>query len=159
MPEFSIETIIAAPVEACFELALSVDAHTASMGPSGERAIAGVTSGVMQLGDTVTWRAKHFGLPFRMTSWITAYERPHRFVDEQQRGPFASWWHEHTFVGAPTGRTVMVDVIRFRSPLGPLGRLVDRLILARYLSRLIRQRNAWLAQALEDVRPQVGREP
>jgi len=83
-----LETLIAAPVAACFDLSLSVDAHTVSMAASGERAVAGVTSGVMKLGDTVTWRARHFGIAFRMTSAITYYERPIRFVDEQQRGPF-----------------------------------------------------------------------
>lgn len=149
MPEFRIETVITAPVEACFELSLSVDAHTASMGPSGERAVAGVTSGIMSLGDTVTWRARHFGLPFRMTSAITAYERPHRFVDEQQRGPFAFWWHEHTFRPLDPGTTLMVDTVRFRSPLGPLGRLIDRVVLGRYMPHLIRQRNAWLTRELE----------
>jgi ligand-binding SRPBCC domain-containing protein len=150
VPEFRLETTVGAPVDACFELSLSVDAHTPSMGPSGERAIAGVTSGVMQLGDTVTWRARHFGVPFRLTSRITEYERPVRFVDEQQRGPFAFWWHEHTFRDLGSATTLMVDVIRFRSPLGPLGRAVDRGVLGRYMPHLIRQRNAWLRQALEE---------
>ena len=45
MPSVRIETVIAAPAADCFGLSLSVDAHTASMGPSGEQAVAGVTSG------------------------------------------------------------------------------------------------------------------
>lgn len=94
MPCFRLETVIAAPLTACFDLSLSVDARTASMGPSGERAVGGVTSGLMEPGDTVTWRARHFGIAFRMTSAITSFERPSGFVDEQQQGPFASWWHE-----------------------------------------------------------------
>jgi ligand-binding SRPBCC domain-containing protein len=148
VPELRLETIVAAPVEACFDLSLSVDAHTASMGPSGERAVAGVTSGLLRLDDTVTWRARHFGVPFRLTSKIVEYERPRRFVDEQQRGPFSYWWHEHTFHPLESGETSMIDVIRFRSPFGPLGRAVDRVLLGRYMERLIRQRNAWLVQAL-----------
>jgi hypothetical protein len=63
-----LETVIAAPIGDCFELSLSVDAHTASMRVSGERAVGGVTSGIMKLGDTVTWRARHVGIVFRMTS-------------------------------------------------------------------------------------------
>lgn len=149
MPSFRIETVIAAPVADCFDLSLSVDAHTASMGPSGERAVAGVTSGEMELGDTVTWRARHFGIPFRMTSAITEYERPARFVDEQQRGPFGSWWHEHRFTTTDAGGTLMVDVVRFRSPLGPLGRVADTVVLGRYLPHLLSRRNAWLKQELE----------
>jgi hypothetical protein len=50
---------------------------------SGELAIGGVTSGIMKLGDTVTWRARHFGMIFQMTSAITEYQYPSRFVDEQ----------------------------------------------------------------------------
>jgi ligand-binding SRPBCC domain-containing protein len=149
MPSFRLETVIAAPVAACFDLSLSVDAHTASMGPSGERAVAGVTFGELGPGDTVTWRARHFGVPFRMTSAITAYERPERFVDEQQQGPFASWWHEHRFTPTDAGSTLMVDLVRFRSPLGPLGRVADAVVLGRYMPHLLRQRNTWLKQALE----------
>jgi ligand-binding SRPBCC domain-containing protein len=148
MRRISIETRIAAPVAACFDLSLSVDAHANSMAASGERAVAGVMSGVMTLGDSVTWRARHFGIPFRMTSAITEYKRSERFVDEQQRGPFSYWWHEHTFHPLESGATTMIDVIRFRSPFGPLGGAVDRVLLGRYMERLIRQRNAWLVQAL-----------
>jgi hypothetical protein len=69
-----LETLIAASIGECFDLSLSVDAHTASMRASGERAVSGVTSGALKLGDTVTWRARHFGIVFRMTSAITEYD-------------------------------------------------------------------------------------
>ncbi|GAA1712747.1 hypothetical protein GCM10009809_06090 [Isoptericola hypogeus] len=142
---------LAAPPEACFEESLSVDAHTASMSRSGERAVGGVTTGVMRLGDTVTWRARHFGLPFTMTSVISAHDAPHRFVDEQVAGPFGRWWHEHRFEAVDTG-TVMTDVVEFASPAGPLGRAVDHLVLTRYMTRLLRTRNAWLADAVRGPR-------
>jgi len=144
-----LETLIAAPIEACFELSLSVDAHAASMSGSREQAIAGVTSGALALGDTVTWRARHFGIPFPMTSAITAYEYPTRFVDEQVRGPFRRWWHEHTFESLDGGRIRMIDVAEFRSPVRPVGSLVDRFVLDRYMRQLLVQRNAWLKQTLE----------
>ena len=115
---------------------------------SGERIVAGVANGSMKLGDTVTWQARHFGIPFRMTSKITEYESPRRFVDEQTRGPFALWWHEHHFE-ASTGHVVMTDVVRFRSPAGPIGRLVDHYVLADYMARLLTTRNAWLKANLE----------
>lgn len=149
MRSFRLETVIAAPAGDCFSLSLSVDAHTASMGASGERAVGGVTRGVMTLGDTVTWRARHFGIVFRMTSAITEYTYPTRFVDEQQRGPFRRWRHEHTFTAMADGRTVMTDVVAFRSPLGPLGFLADLLVFDHYMPRLLRQRNAWLKATLE----------
>jgi ligand-binding SRPBCC domain-containing protein len=144
-----LETRIAAPQVNCFELSLSVDAHTTSMGRSGERAVAGVTSGSMGLGDTVTWRARHFAIPFRMTSVIAAYERPNRFVDEQVGGPFRCWRHEHLFRQLTAGQTLMVDLVQFHSPLGPIGHVVDHLLLNRYMARLLRRRNTWLKATLE----------
>ena len=145
-----LETRIAAPVERCFALSLSIDAHSASMSASRERAVGGVTSGEIGAGQTVTWQARHFGVPLRLTSRITAHSRPHRFVDEQIRGPFSRWWHEHRFeeVG---GETLMTDRIEYDAPLGALGRLAERLILDRYMRRLIERRNLWLKQALESA--------
>lgn len=147
MPEFETETRLAAPPGRCFALALSVDAHTASMSRSGERAVGGVTAGRMGPGDEVTWAARHFGVPFRMTSRITAHDEPHRFVDEQVSGPFAAWWHEHRFAADGEG-TLMTDRIRYRLPLGPLGALAGRAGVDAYLRRLIVQRNAWLRSTL-----------
>jgi ligand-binding SRPBCC domain-containing protein len=153
MRTISIQTRIAAPVTACFDLSLSVDAHANSMAASGERAVAGVMSGAMTLGDSVTWRARHFGIPFRMTSAITEYERPERFVDEQQRGPFQRWWHEHTFTALSPDQTLMIDRVEFRSPLGPIGLLADVSVLDRYMTNLLRQRNDWLKSTLEAQGP------
>jgi ligand-binding SRPBCC domain-containing protein len=143
-----LRTVIRASAEDCFRLSLLIDAHTASMGRSKERAIAGVTQGEMSLGESVTWQARHFGIPFRMTSAITAYDRPHRFVDEQQRGPFRHWWHEHTFVERD-GTTDMTDVVRYSVPAGPVGRLIDAIRLRAYMRRLLKARNAWLKSELE----------
>ena len=121
VPHFLLTTEIDAEPAEVFELALSVDAHTASMGRSGERAVAGVTSGRLQLGDTVTWKARHFGFPFRMTSVISSWDPPRSFVDEQTQGPFAAWRRVHRFEPAGEGRTRMVAVVVFSSPLGALG--------------------------------------
>ena len=147
MPRIELTTEIPATPEECFELSLSVDAHRSSMADSGERAVAGVTSGVMRLGDSVTWKARHFGLPITMTSVISAYDAPHRFVDEQQSGPFRRWWHEHRFEPA-AGGTRMTDVVEFEAPVGAVGRLVNVLVLTRYMTTLLERRNAWLREAL-----------
>ncbi|CAM3679686.1 SRPBCC family protein [Occultella aeris] len=151
MPRIRLQTLVPAPVEACFDLSLSIDAHTASMARSDERAIGAVTSGLLGPGDSVTWRARHFGIPFTMTSRIVEHEFPHRFVDEQVSGPFGRWWHEHLFEARKRG-TLMTDVVEFASPLGPLGRIVDRWVLTSYLTRLLTVRNEWLAG-------NFGREP
>lgn len=139
--------MIPATPEQCFELSLSVDAHTSSMAGSGETAIDGVTSGVLRLGDAVTWKARHFGIPFTMSSRISAYDAPRRFVDEQTSGPFRRWWHEHRFESADGG-TLMTDHIEFESPAGVLGRAANALVLTKYMTRLITQRNEWLVEAL-----------
>jgi len=130
------------PAEA-FDLSLSIDAHLGSMSESSERAIGGVTSGLIGLGEFVTWRARHFGVTWTMTSVITEWERPTRFVDEQRRGPFKSFWHEHRFVETDSG-TVLHDDVRFEAPLGPLGAIAERAVLERYVPHLIDVRNRFL---------------
>ncbi|MDO8383037.1 MAG: SRPBCC family protein [Microbacterium sp.] len=152
---FAVTTRTTASVEDLFDASLSIDHHLDSMRSSGERAVAGVTSGTIGLGESVTWRARHFGIRFTMTSRITALDRPHRFVDEQTRGPFRSFRHEHVFRSEGT-RTVMVDTLTVESPtLGvpAFGTLVERLILVPYLRRLIRQRNAHLVAAVAPTPP------
>jgi ligand-binding SRPBCC domain-containing protein len=147
VPLIVLENRIAASPERCFRLSLSVEAHTASMSRSGERVVDGVMTGVLGLGETVTWRAKHFGVPFTMTSRISEVDAPVRFVDEQVSGPFRRWWHEHRFEPVADG-TLMTDVVEFESPAGPIGRTVNRWGLTRYLTRLLEQRNEWLAETL-----------
>lgn len=130
-------------VERLFAASLNIDAHVASMARSGERAVSGVTSGQIALGETVTWRARHFGVWFTMTSRITALDEPHSFVDEQVRGPFRSFVHEHTFETDGVG-TVMTDTVTLASPV--FGRLAERVVLVPYLRRLIRSRNRHLVE-------------
>ena len=128
-----------------FDLARDIGVHTASQSESSERATAGVTGGLIGLGETVTWKARHFGLPLSLTSCVTEFDAPHRFVDEQIRGPFASFRHEHTFESAASG-SVMTDRVQFTAPFGMLGRVVEKLVLERYLTRLIEQRGDFLAR-------------
>ncbi|GAA1409406.1 hypothetical protein AUR04nite_22140 [Glutamicibacter uratoxydans] len=140
---FECVTRTAMSVEQLFEKSLSIDAHTASMAHSGEKAIGGVTAGGITLGEQVTWRARHFGIPFTMTSKITALDAPRSFTDQQQRGPFKFFRHEHEFIAA-RGETIMVDRIHFEAPLGPLGWIAERLVLGWYMPKLIRTRNEFL---------------
>jgi ligand-binding SRPBCC domain-containing protein len=140
MPIITLNTIIQAPVEICFDLSRSIDLHTISTKHTGERAIAGVTSGLIGLGDTVTWRAKHFGIWQNLTSKITEYDHPHYFVDEMVQGAFSRFRHEHRF-RQMDGGTNMTDVFDYASPLGALGKLSDVLFLKNYMMRLLEERN------------------
>lgn len=126
-----------------FNLARSIDVHKESMAQSREKAVAGVTSGLISLGEEVTWRAWHFGVPLQMTSRITQMVAPDYFVDEQVQGPFRTFRHVHEFTDDADG-TTMVDRIEFAAPFGPLGRLVEKMILAGYMQKLIETRNLHL---------------
>ncbi len=149
MVRFEHDSLIPLGAQDAFELALDIDAHTGSMAGSGERAVAGVTTGIIGLGETVTWRARHFGIVWTMTTRISEWEPPVRFVDRQDRGPFKEFVHEHTFV-AVDGGTRVTDRVRFSAPLGVLGRLAEQLVLKRYIPRLIDVRNEFLiAEAVE----------
>ena len=130
--------------ERLFDLARSIDAHIESQQRAGERAIGGVTSGLIGEGQEVTWRARHFGVPLTMTSRITSLEFPVSFVDEQVRGPFKTLRHVHEFEATSTG-SIMTDRVEFTAPFGVLGRLVERLVLRPYLQRLVENRGRFLA--------------
>ena len=137
MTSFRIVTQIDAPPAVCFDLARSIDLHLETMASSKERAVAGVTTGLIGNGEEVTWEAVHFGIRWRMTSRITEFEPPHRFVDEMASGPFASFRHEHRFDGDATTR--MTDQVALRGGRGMLG-LVPSPLVGAYLQRLVHQR-------------------
>lgn len=141
---------IAAPRERVFDLARSIDAHVASTPGTDERPVAregGKTGGLMSLGDEVTWRARHLGVVQHLTSRIVAYDRPRHFRDSMVRGAFARFDHDHIFEEEGPDATLMRDVFDFSSPLGPLGRAVDSLVLERYMRRLLVRR----AQILKEL--------
>jgi ligand-binding SRPBCC domain-containing protein len=146
--EFELVTEIAASPQRCFDVSCNIDAHLGSMEDSNERAVAGVTSGQIGLGETVTWNARHFGIPWTMTSRIVEYDPPRHFVDEQLKGPFSRFRHEHAFEPTAVG-TRMVDRVHFDAPFGPLGDAVEKVILGTYLRRLIQTRNDYLRHAAE----------
>lgn len=150
MPTIRLETLIAASPERCFDLSLNVDLHRRSVAHTHERPIAGVTTGSMKLGDTVTWEAIHFGFKQHLTSKITAYERPRYFKDEMVRGIFQEMSHLHEFTPQPSG-TLMIDIFTFRAPLGILGKLAEMLVLTRYMKGLLLTRNRYLKDVAEAV--------
>lgn len=148
MLTIELSTPIAAPPERVFDLARSVDAHQQSTADTQERAIAGVTHGLIGMGDEVTWEARHFGIRQRLTVRVTAFARPSRFEDVMVRGAFKSMKHSHEFIAQPPG-TLMIDYFHFESPLGILGRMADRLFLFGYMRRFLIRRNQVLKHLAE----------
>lgn len=139
MAVIHIVTTIAAPVERCFDLARDIDFHTRSLADTGERAVAGRTTGLIGLGESVTWEARHLGIRQRFTAKVTEFGRPSYFRDVMTSGAFKSFAHDHRFEFR-AGGTTMTDEVTFRSPLGLLGALVDYVFMAGYLRRLLEGR-------------------
>ncbi len=148
MPTLRLEMFVRAPRERCFDLSRSVEAHVDSASGTGERAVGGVTRGLLGPGDEVTWAARHFGLPFRLTSRMTGFERPRWFRDSMVRGPFARFDHDHYFDRAEGG-TLVRDVFDYASPLGPLGRLADFVAVERHMRAFLAERNERLRELAE----------
>jgi ligand-binding SRPBCC domain-containing protein len=148
MVTLELTTLIHAAIERCFDLSRSVDLHVRSTADTGERAIAGVTSGLIGPGEQVTWRAKHFGIWQDLTSKITAFEQPNYFQDTMVRGAFRSFKHDHYFSEFGDGKTAMRDVLKFAAPL-PLAGLLAEQLLRPYLARFLRDRNDLIKRVAE----------
>jgi len=149
MPILELVTHVAAPVERCFDLSRSIGLHQHAFGETGERAVAGVTSGLIGPGESVTWEATHFLVRQRLTSRITAFERPRHFRDSMVSGAFRRFDHDHLFEPDGHGGTVMRDVFDFTAPLGVLGRIAEMSFLTGYMRRLLAERNAVLRRIAE----------
>ena len=148
MPTIELKTKINAPIERCFLLSLSVDLHQLSTAETNERAISGVTTGLMKLNDVVTWRAKHFGIYQNMTSKISAYDAPKYFVSEMVKGAFKKLHHQHLFEW--TGNeTIMTDIFDFKAPFGILGELFSKFILKNYMKDFLIKRNNTIKEVAE----------
>jgi len=148
MATITLHTIINAPIETCFLLSLSVDLHTASVSETKERAISGVTKGLMRLNDTVTWEAKHLGFIFHMTTKIPVYEKPTKFVSEMVNGPFKKIYHQHLFT-ENSGKTIMTDIFELEAPFGIFGKLAERVFLLNYMKRFLIIRNEFIKTTAE----------
>ena len=140
MPTLISEKNISADKHLVFDLARSVEMHEISTQHTCAKAVDGLTSGLAEIGDTVTWRAKHFGIYQKLTTELTQLEKPHYFVEVMVRGIFKKFQHEYSFE-EQGGKTLMTDVFSFESPLGILGKIADILVLESYMKTLLDTRN------------------
>jgi ligand-binding SRPBCC domain-containing protein len=146
-----LETLIAAPARRCFFLSLNIDLHVQSTAGTKERAVAGVTTGLIGDGQSVTWRGRHFGMMLQHTSKITQYKPPTFFQDVMTAGLFKSFEHDHRFQ-EQDGATVMKDELRFSAPFGIFGLTAERLVLRNYLTHFLLERNEFVKQIAESER-------
>ncbi|MFJ7827800.1 cell division protein [Psychrobacillus sp. NPDC096623] len=151
MPKIVYKQIINAPIEICFDLARNVEVHTKTTTKTNEKAVGGVTTGLLEEGDTVTWEATHFGIRQRLTAKIVQMERPNQFKDIMVNGAFHSFSHTHDFLEVAEG-TLMIDTFEYKSPFGVLGVLADKLYLERYMREFIISRSIELKKIAEQNR-------
>jgi hypothetical protein len=144
-------TIIDAPIERCFDLARSVEVHLVANIHSGEQALAlgGITSGLPELSQEVTWCARHFGVWQNLTSKFTAMQPSTYFQTTMVKGIFRSMQADHYFRTLPSGATEMKDLFRVEAPILILGPLTEILFLRRYMLALLLERNAVIKQIAE----------
>jgi len=112
MPLIELSTVISAPPERVFDLTRSIDAHQDSTEETDERAVAGVTRGLLRLDDEVTWEARHLGVRQRLSIRVTVFDRPRHFQDVMVAGAFKHMKHDHEFLKHPNG-TLMIDRFEF----------------------------------------------
>ena len=148
MPVITLTTEIAAPIETVFDLSRSIDLHVESTSQTNERAVAGTTSGLINLGETVTWEATHFFVRQRLTVCIEQFDRPRHFRDSMVSGAFKRFDHDHHFDTCDIG-TLMTDVFDFTSPLGPIGHLANWLFVTRHMHKLLETRNKLIKSIAE----------
>ena len=136
MPIIRHEISIHAPIQVCFDLARTVEVHAGKTLLTKQIAIEGITFGLMERGDFVTWETTHLGMKQKLTSQVIEMVKPYRFTDAMVRGAFHSFTHTHEFIERGT-ETSMIDTFSYKSPFGILGKVANHLFLEKYMSHFI----------------------
>ena len=148
MTTIELTTYIKTSVEEAFDLSRNIDFHQQSASHTKETAIAGVNTGYIGHGESVTWRGKHFGLFLKHTSKIIDFERPSKFTDVMTEGHFTYFAHQHYFKNHNDG-VIMSDILTYKTPYGILGKLFDKIALKSHLTTFLKRRNQALKSYLE----------
>ena len=140
MSTIYLDTIIKSDIQTVFDLARDIDLHQKSTFKTGEKAISGRTSGLIEEGETVTWKAKHLGIYQILTTKIISMKKPYHFTDTMLKGAFKSMKHQHIF--RQEGKnTIMTDIFEFHSPFGIIGKIFNRIFLKNYMKKFLLERN------------------
>jgi ligand-binding SRPBCC domain-containing protein len=144
-----LETIINAPIEVVFDAARNLDLHQKANKKSSERIIDGRKHGLIELGDIITWEARHFGVKQKLRVEEVKLKAPYLFEDKMLQGAFKYLFHSHQFEALNFG-TKMIDVFEFKSPVGVLGSIIDYLVLGKYMARFLTAKNQFLKHQIEN---------
>ncbi len=150
MYRIHLSTIIKANIQTVFDLSRNIDLHQMSTSKTNEKAIAGRTSGLIEQGETVTWKAKHLGVYQTLTTKIISMNKPHHFVDIMQKGTFKSMKHQHIFTQEGKN-TIMTDIFEFESPFGMIGKIFNTLFLTNYMKNFLLERNQLIKTVAENT--------
>jgi len=89
------------------------------------------------------------GIPLKWKTQIGAVNAPHSFVDEQLKGPYAYWHHEHTFE-EQDGKVLMKDKVTYAVPFGVFGRLANTLIVRKKLEQIFDYRTKIILEVFKE---------
>ncbi len=148
MPKIITTIEVDAPIEIAFDLSRSIEFHAYTQTHRNEVAIKGKTSGLINLGEIVTWKAKHFGINQRLSVRITKLDKPFIFRDTMIQGAFKRFDHDHIFE-QHNGLVKITEVFDYESPFSFVGRVFDFLILKKYMTNFFSHRNKEIKKALE----------
>lgn len=140
MTTIELNTLIKAPLQKVFDLSRDIGFHMQSASQTNEKAIAGVTSGLINKDETVTWRGKHFGFYLKHTSKIIKMNAPYSFTDIMIEGHFVYFCHDH-FFEEKGGHIIMKDILRYKTPFGIFGRVFNAVLLKNHLRTFLEKRN------------------
>jgi ligand-binding SRPBCC domain-containing protein len=132
LPQIERSVEIDAPLERVFAFVIDIRNHRRVVPPETQEHLLDAGDGPMRVGVVVRLRARYGGVRWTLASQISAFDPPGPdhpesayFRDEQVRGPFAVWQHDHWFASTTTG-TRLTDRFTYAAPLGPLGRVAER---------------------------------
>lgn len=148
MTTIQLVTQIKASKQITFDTARDIGLHQKSAATSNEKAIAGITSGLINYNETVTWRGKHFSFYLTHKSRITQMDLYDYFLDEMEEGKFKSFRYQH-FFEEKNGITIMKDHLEYETPYGIFGELFDILFLEKHLTNFLLERNKILKEVAE----------
>ncbi|WP_294321014.1 SRPBCC family protein [uncultured Chryseobacterium sp.] len=143
-----LQTTIQADIRNVFDLARDIDLHQKSTFRTDEKAVAGRTAGLIEQGETVTWKAKHLGIVQTLTTQIISMHKPYHFTDIMLKGAFKSMKHQHLF-RQEDWYTVMTDIFEFESPFGIIGKIFNAIFLRNYMKQFLLERNRMIKSAAE----------
>ncbi|CAA7387401.1 SRPBCC family protein [Chryseobacterium fistulae] len=149
MSRIYLEIIINADIHKVFDLARDIDLHQKSTQKTNEKAISGKITGLIEEGETVTWKAKHLGVYQTLTSKIIHMQKPFQFTDIMLEGAFKSMRHQHIFKPSE-GKTLMIDIFEFESPFGMIGKVFNSIFLKNYLKNFLLERNKLIKSTAEN---------